>query len=91
MNDPLFPELPENLSELSDEALEALLDEHTVALAKIEQEDPDYVGGLTGPEVIVGSRAWRRADQDDQGREAGPRRGRRGLRRTQGRAPRSRP
>jgi len=52
MNDPLFPELPEVLSELSDEALEALLDEHTVALAKIDQEDPDYVGGLTGPEVI---------------------------------------
>jgi hypothetical protein len=53
MDDALFPELPETLSELSDEELQALLDEHTVALTKIQDEDPDYVGGLTGPEVIA--------------------------------------
>lgn len=53
MEDALFPELPESLTELSDEALQALLDEHQVALGKIEAEDPDYVGGLNGPEVIA--------------------------------------
>jgi hypothetical protein len=53
MEDALFPELPENLSELSDEALQALLDEHQVALTKIQDEDPDYVGGLSGPDVIA--------------------------------------
>jgi hypothetical protein len=52
MDDALFPELPETLSELSDEELDALLDEHQVALSKIESEDPEYVGGLSGPEVI---------------------------------------
>lgn len=52
MDDALFPALPESLAELSDEALEALLEEHNVALSKIEAEDPEYVGGLSGPEVI---------------------------------------
>ena len=53
MEDALFPELPEDLKELSDEELETLLSEHQVALAKIDEEDPDYVGGLSGPEVIA--------------------------------------
>ena len=52
MEDALFPALPESLSDLSDDELETLLDEHQVALAKIESEDEDYVGGLSGPEVI---------------------------------------
>lgn len=53
MDDALFPELPEALSDLSDDALSALLDEHQVALSKIDAEDPDYVGGLSGAEVIA--------------------------------------
>jgi CBS domain-containing protein len=53
MDDSLFPELPEDLTELSDEDLDALLEEHQVALGKIENEDPEYVGGLTGPDVIA--------------------------------------
>ena len=53
MDDTLFPELPESLSELSDEALATLLDEHQVALGKIENEDESYVGGLSGPEIIA--------------------------------------
>jgi hypothetical protein len=52
MEDGLFPELPESLASLSDEELDTLLDEHQVALGKIENEDPDYVGGLSGPEII---------------------------------------
>jgi hypothetical protein len=52
MEDGLFPELPESLATLSDEELDTLLDEHQVALGKIESEDPDYVGGLSGAEIL---------------------------------------
>ena len=52
--DPLFPELPEALGELTDEDLQALLDEHEVALSKIEQDDEEYVGGLTADEILAG-------------------------------------
>jgi len=52
--DPLFPDLPEDLAALSDEELQALLDEHDVALSKIEQNDEEYVGGLTADEIITG-------------------------------------
>ena len=52
--DPLFPDLPEDLAALSDEELQTLLDEHDVALSKIEQNDEEYVGGLTADEIISG-------------------------------------
>ncbi len=52
-NDPLVPELPDSLAELSDEDLDTLLQEHEVALAKIDEEDPEYVGGFEPSEVIA--------------------------------------
>jgi len=52
MEDGLFPVLPESLAGLSDEELDTLLDEHQVALGKIESEEADYVGGLSGSEII---------------------------------------
>ncbi len=53
MEDSLFPVLPESLSELSDQELENLNDEHQIALDKIDAEDEEYVGGLDGPDVIA--------------------------------------
>lgn len=50
--DPLFPELPEDLTELSDEELQALLEGHDVALAKVEADDPTYVGDLSAEEIL---------------------------------------
>lgn len=50
--DPLFPELPENLSELSDEELASLLREHEVAAELIEAEDEDFTKGLSADDVI---------------------------------------
>ena len=55
--DPLFPELPEDLAALSDDELTALLEEHEVALSKVEQEDEEYVGGLSADEILVGLEA----------------------------------
>ena len=52
--DPLFPELPEALADLSDDELQALLDEHEVALTKVETNDDEYVGGLSADEILVG-------------------------------------
>lgn len=52
--DPLFPELPEALADLSDDDLQALLDEHEVALTKVETNDDEYVGGLSADEILVG-------------------------------------
>lgn len=53
MEDALFPELPESLADVSDEALDTLLEEHQVALAKIEADEPAYTAGLSGSEIIV--------------------------------------
>jgi hypothetical protein len=50
--DPLFPELPENLSELSDDELAVLLREHEIAAEKLDAEDPEYTKGLSGDEII---------------------------------------
>lgn len=51
--DPLFPELPEDLTELSDEDLQSLLEEHEVALSKIEADDPTYIGDMSAEEVLA--------------------------------------
>ena len=82
--DPLFPELPEDLTALSDEDLQALLDEHEEALSKVESDDPTYIGDLTADEVLTGLQAG--VEQIKQIRElAGcARRGRRGLQRREG-------
>jgi chemotaxis protein histidine kinase CheA len=52
MMDPLFPELPEDLSGLTDEALADLLKEHEVAAELIEAEDEEFTKGLTAQEVL---------------------------------------
>lgn len=50
--DPLFPEIPETLSELSDENLANLLLEHETAAKLIEEEDEDFLKGATADEVL---------------------------------------
>lgn len=52
-NDSLFPDLPEDLSELSDEALDTLLQEHNVAADLIDNEDADFTAGLEGDELLA--------------------------------------
>jgi hypothetical protein len=51
--DPLFPELPEDLAALSDEELQSLLEDHEVALSKIEADDPTYIGDMSAEEVLA--------------------------------------
>ena len=51
--DPLFPELPEALAELSDEELDSLLKEHEVAAELIDNEDEDFIKGLSADEVLT--------------------------------------
>ena len=51
--DTLFPQLPEDLTGLTDEELAALLDEHEVALSKIESDDPTYIGDMSAEEVLA--------------------------------------
>jgi hypothetical protein len=50
--DTLFPALPEDLAQLNDEELQALLDDHEVALSKIEADDPAYIGDMAAEEVL---------------------------------------
>lgn len=52
MKDPLFPNLPEDLSALTDEDLQGLLDEHRVAADKIEAEDAEYTAGFSATDII---------------------------------------
>jgi hypothetical protein len=51
--DPLFPELPEDLTALSDEDLAQLLKEHEAAAELIDKNDEDFVKGLSADEVIA--------------------------------------
>ena len=51
--DPLFPALPDDLTELTDEELQELLDGHEVALGKIESDDPKYIGDASAEEVLA--------------------------------------
>jgi len=48
----LFPELPEDLSSLSDEELSDLLKEHEVAAELIESEDEEFIKGMSAEEVL---------------------------------------
>jgi hypothetical protein len=50
--EPLFPALPEDLSELSDEELANLLQEHEVAADLIDKEDEEFTSGLTADEIL---------------------------------------
>lgn len=50
--EPLFPVLPEDLAALNDEELQSLLEEHEVALSKIEADDPKYIGDMSAEEVL---------------------------------------
>lgn len=49
----LFPELPEDLSSLSDDEVQALLDEHIAALDLIDAQDAEFIGELSGDEVVT--------------------------------------
>ena len=51
--DTLFPVLPEDLTSKNDEELSALLEEHEVALSKIEADDPTYIGDMSAEEVLA--------------------------------------
>jgi len=50
---PLFPELPEDLSALSDDDLQVLLDEHLAAVEMIDADDPKFIGDLPATEVLA--------------------------------------
>lgn len=50
--DPLFPELPEDLSVLSDEELVTLLQEHEVAAELIDEENEDFIKGMSADDVL---------------------------------------
>ena len=50
--DPLFPELPEELSALSDEEVEQLLEEHQTAVDLIEAQDAEFVAELSGEQIV---------------------------------------
>src|SRR5262245_28228413 len=51
--EPLFSSLPEEgLSSLTDEELSASLEEHQTAVGLIESEDAEFVGDLTGEQVL---------------------------------------
>ena len=51
--DPLFPEVPEDLSALSDEDLATLLSEHEAAAELIDANDEDFIKGMSGDEVMA--------------------------------------
>lgn len=51
--DPLFPELPEDLTSLSDEDLATLLQEHEVAAELIDNEDESFTQGLGADEILA--------------------------------------
>lgn len=49
----LFPALPEDLSEMSDEELGALLQEHNVAADLIDADDEEFTKGLEAEEILA--------------------------------------
>jgi hypothetical protein len=51
--DPLFPELPEDLTALSDEDLASLLTEHNTAADLIDAEDEQALRGLEADDVLA--------------------------------------
>lgn len=51
--DPLFPELPEDLSAVSDEELASLLKEHEAAAELIDAEDADFIKDMEADDVLA--------------------------------------
>ena len=49
----LFPVLPENLADLSDEEVQTLLTEHESAVELITADDQDFLGTLSADEIIA--------------------------------------
>lgn len=50
--DPLFPQIPEKLGEVSDADIAQLLSDHEAAAALIDSDDPEFLKGLTADEII---------------------------------------
>ena len=50
--DPLFPKIPENLSEVSDADIAQLLTDHEAAAGLIDSDDPEFLKGLTADDII---------------------------------------
>ena len=71
--DPLFPALPEDLTALSDDEVQKLLDDHVSAAALIEADDEEFLAGLTADEIIAQLATGCGADQGAAGREQGAR------------------
>jgi len=51
--EPLFPEIQEDLSGLTDEELTTLISEHRDAAALIEEEDEKFTAGLSADEIVA--------------------------------------
>lgn len=51
--DPLFPDLPEDLTVLSDDDLAALLQEHEVAADLIDADDEEFTKGMEAADVLA--------------------------------------
>ena len=49
---PLFPVLPEDLASLSDAELQSLITDHTSAIELIRSNDADFIGELSGSQVV---------------------------------------
>jgi len=54
--DPLFPALPEDLSTLSDEDLDSLIEEHRSARTLIREQDSDFLGDLNALQIVEQAR-----------------------------------
>lgn len=50
--DPLFPQIPEKLAEVSDADIAQLLTDHEAAAALIDSDDQEFLKGLTADEII---------------------------------------
>ncbi len=50
--DPLFPQIPENLAEVSDEEIAQLLTDHLAAAELIDNDDAEFLKGLTADEIL---------------------------------------
>ena len=50
--DPLFPQIPEKLAEVSDEDIAQLLTDHEAAAVLIDSDDAEFLKGLTADEII---------------------------------------
>ncbi len=55
--DPLFPELPESLADLTDEELTSLLDEHLASVKLIRENDKEFTAGYSGAQIVEATKA----------------------------------